>query len=100
MLLEMLLISHLNHKNTLDCCQKDHEIFEWNLDYGLLYCCTDDIAGFSDADWAGDHDDQKSISGFVFMIRGAVISWNSKKQICVALSTAGAEYIALTKAAQ
>ena len=60
------------------------------LDYGLLYCCTD-IAGFSDADWAGDHDDRKSTSGFVFMISGAVISWNSKKQMCVALSTAEAE---------
>ena len=70
------------------------------LDYGLLYRCTDDIAGFSDADWAGDHDDRKSTSGFVFMIRGAVISWNSKKQTCVALSTAEAEYIALAKAAQ
>ena len=70
------------------------------LDYGLLYHCTDDIAGFSDADWAGDHDDRKSTSGFVFMISGAVISWNSKKQTCVALSTAEAEYIALAKAAQ
>ena len=34
------------------------------------------------------------------MITGAAISWNSKKQICVALSTAEAEYIALAKAAQ
>ena len=70
------------------------------LDYGLMYHCTGDIAGYSDADWAGDHDDRKSTSGFVFMMSGAVISWNSKKQTCVALSTAEAEYIALAKAAQ
>ena len=70
------------------------------LDYGLLHHCTDDIAGFSDADWAGDHDDRKSTPGFVFMISGAAISWNSKKHTCVALSTAEAEYIALAKAAQ
>ena len=70
------------------------------LDHGLMYRCTGDIAGFSDADWAGDHDDRKSTSGFVFMMSGAVISWNSKKQTCVALSTAEAEYIALAKAAQ
>ena len=34
------------------------------------------------------------------MVSGAAISWNSKKQTCVALSTAEAEYIALAKVAQ
>ena len=34
------------------------------------------------------------------MMSGAAISWNSKKQTCVALSTAEAEYIASAKAAQ
>ena len=29
------------------------------LDFGLLYLANDNIAGFSDADWAGDHDDRK-----------------------------------------
>ena len=69
-------------------------------DFGLLYLANDNIAGFSDADWAGDHDYQKSTSGFAFMMSGAAISWNSKKQTCVALSTAEAEYIALAKATQ
>ena len=68
--------------------------------FGLLYLANDNIAGFSDRDWAGDHDDQKSNSGFVFMMSGATISWNSKRKTCVALSTAEAEYIALAKAAQ
>lgn len=70
------------------------------IDYGLLYENKSDIEGFSDADWAGDLDDRKSTSGYVFMMSGAAISWNSKKQSCVALSTAEAEYIALSKAAQ
>ena len=48
------------------------------LDYGLLYGYNDTIAGFSDADWAGDCNDRKSTSGFVFMLSGAAISWNSK----------------------
>ena len=69
-------------------------------DFGLLYLAIDNIAGFSDADWAGDHDDQKSTSGFVFMMSDAVISWNIKKQTCVALLTAETEYIALAKAGQ
>jgi len=36
----------------------------------------------------------------MFQISGAVISWRSKKQTCVALSTAEAEYMALASAAQ
>lgn len=56
--------------------------------------------GFSDADWAGNSDDRKSISGYVFQISGAAVSWKSKKQQCVALSTAEAEYMALSFAAQ
>ena len=70
------------------------------VNYGLVYEGDSTIEGFSDADWAGDLDDRKSTSGYVFMMSGAAISWNSKKQSCVALSTAEAEYIALSKASQ
>ena len=56
--------------------------------------------GFSDADWGGDLDDRKSTSGYVFQVGGTPISWRSKKQACVALSTAEAEYIALAGTAQ
>ena len=69
--------------------------------FGLLYqCCEDDLIGYSDADWAGNREDRRSTSGFVFMLSGAAISWASKKQPCVALSTAEAEYISLSNAAQ
>ena len=72
--------------------------------YGLLYTKKDDanrvIVGFSDADWAGNANDRKSTSGYLFMVSGAPVSWKSKKQTCVALSTAEAEYVALTAATQ
>ena len=55
--------------------------------------------GYSDADWAGDLDNQKSTSGYIFNLCGGAVSWRSKKQ-CVALSTAEAEYMALASAAQ
>ena len=56
--------------------------------------------GFSDADWAGDAEGRKSTSGYIFCIAGGPVSWRSKKQESVALSTAEAEYVALSSAAQ
>ena len=72
------------------------------INYGLMFTRseTTDCTGFSDADWAGDVDDRKSTSGYIFSVGGAPVSWKSRKQTCVALSTAEAEYISLTIAAQ
>ena len=46
----------------------------------------------------GDLNDRKSTSGYTFHTSGATVSWRSKKQTCVALSAAAAEYIALSAA--
>ena len=72
------------------------------MDLGLRYIkgCESECIGYSDADWAGDTNDRRSTSGYMFHIAGAAISWKSKKQSCVALSTAEAEYMALASAAQ
>jgi hypothetical protein len=51
---------------------------------------------FCDADWASDATDQKSVSSYVITMAGGAVSWSSKKQTSVALSTAEAEYIAAT----
>jgi hypothetical protein len=71
-------------------------------DYGLAFTpdASGDCVGYSDADWGGDLDDRKSTSGYLFLISGGAVSWRSKKQTCVALSTAEAEYVALASAAQ
>ena len=72
------------------------------LNSGLLYSRdgSKDCVGYSDADWGGEIDDRKSTSGYLFQIGGTAISWRSKKQTCVAVSTAEAEYMALASAAQ
>ena len=72
------------------------------MNYGLHYSKdgSADCVGFSDANWGGHLDDRKSTSGYLFQLSGAAISWRSKKQTCVALSTAEAEYMALASAAQ
>ena len=58
------------------------------------------LSAYSDADWAGDLNDHKSSSGYISMLSGGAVSWKSRKQTCVALSTAEAEYVALANAAQ
>jgi hypothetical protein len=59
-----------------------------------------EITAYSDADWAGDQNDRKSTTGFVITINGSVVSWLSKKQPTVALSTAEAEYMAISATIQ
>ena len=52
------------------------------------------LAGYSDADWVGSVDDRKSTSGGCFYLGNNLVSWMSKKQNFVSLSTAEVEYIA------
>ena len=58
------------------------------------------IVGFLDADLAGNANDHKTTSGYLFMVSGAPVSRKSKKQTCIALSIAEAKYVALTAATQ
>eukprot|EP00253_Pinus_taeda_P025045 PITA_25045 len=69
--------------------------------FGILYNVSEhsDLVGYTDSDWAGSVDDRKSTSGYVFNMGSGAISWASKKQSIVALSTAEAEYVAATAAA-
>ena len=56
--------------------------------------------GFTDADFAGDSSDRKSIGAYCFNITGTVFSWSSKKESTIATSTMEAEYIALYMGSQ
>ena len=66
-------------------------------DVGLYYTAQGQGRGYTDADW-GSADDRRSIRGYTFIMAGAAISWNSKRQATVALSSTEAEYMALTQA--
>jgi len=59
-----------------------------------------DVCAFSDADWANSKRDRKSITGWVAKINGDPVSWSSKKQRVVALSTCEAELYAEAAAIQ
>lgn len=66
----------------------------------LTYRRTDslEIEEYSDADFAGDVDDRKSTSGYVFTLAGGAVSWKSSKQTITASSTMFAEFVACYEA--
>ena len=70
------------------------------VDHGLKYEVNQKInlEGYVDSDWAGSSIDRKSTSGCCFSMGSGVISWFSRKQSCVALSTTEAEYVAACSA--
>ncbi|GJQ79275.1 hypothetical protein Trydic_g5518 [Trypoxylus dichotomus] len=59
-----------------------------------------ELVGFDDADWAGDQEDRKSTTGYLFKVYGGTICWSTKKQSTVAMSSTEAEYVALAEAAR
>jgi transposase InsO family protein len=69
------------------------------LDYALCFNGQNlQLQGYTDADCQGDLDERKSTSGYLFTLAGGAISWKSKKQDSVALSSMESEYIAASEA--
>ncbi|XP_059071614.1 uncharacterized mitochondrial protein AtMg00810-like [Cryptomeria japonica] len=82
--------SHLN------AITRIFKYIQGTLDFGLWYPKHGDftLIGYTDADWGGYIDDQHSTSGAAFFLGDRLVSWHSKKQDCVTLSTTESEYIA------
>jgi Reverse transcriptase (RNA-dependent DNA polymerase) len=72
------------------------------MDYGLTYSRDFDLspAAYVDADFGGCKDTRRSTSGYVVLMAGGPVSWSSKRQTTVALSTVEAEYVAMSRCAQ
>ena len=66
-------------------------------EFGMWYSkdTSDVLTGYFDTDWAGNADDRKTTSGGCFYVGNNLVSWMSKKQNSISLSTAEAEYIAV-----
>jgi len=52
-----------------------------------------ELLAYTDSDYAGDLEDRKSTSGFLFVLSSGAVSWSLKKQPVVTLSTTEAEFI-------
>ena len=57
------------------------------------------LIGYTDSDYAGDIEDRKSTSSYVFMLGSGAVAWSSKKQPIVTLSTTEAEFVAAASCA-
>ena len=58
------------------------------------------LRGYFDGGWASDRDERKSTTSYAFLLSAVAISWCSKKQSCIALSTMESKYVACSVAAQ
>ncbi|XP_072054428.1 uncharacterized protein [Arachis hypogaea] len=87
--------------NHLQAAKRILRYIKGTLNDGIYYENTNEVnlVGYTDSDWAGDIETRKSTSGFVFHLGFGAISWSSKKQPVVALSTAEVEYIAAASCA-
>ena len=71
------------------------------INFGLLYTSGGDgLCAYSDADFAGDASTRRSTNGFVSLIGGTAVSWTSRLQKSVALSTTEAEFVAASEGAK
>lgn len=64
--------------------------------FGILYKRGEshELIGFTDSDYVGSVEDGRNTSHYVFMLSGVVVTWSSRKQLIVTLSTTKAEFIA------
>eukprot|EP00253_Pinus_taeda_P026574 PITA_26574 len=74
------------------------DVMQGTTEYGLWYLKGNNliIQAFTDADWARSIDDRKSTSGGTFYLGGCLVSWLSKNQTSISLSTIEAKYIVAT----
>ena len=74
------------------------------ISHGLLFERSDskitNLTGFVDSDWASDSNDRRSYTGFLFLFGKAPVSWETRKQKTVALSSNEAEYMAMSDASR
>ena len=84
----------VSRKPHLDCVQHILRYLAAIVDYALFYGAGVplELYGYTNADWAGSISDRRSTSNFMFSFGSATMTWSSKKQPTVALSSIEAEY--------
>jgi hypothetical protein len=99
MMFSVSLISRFMSRPTelhLQAAKRILRYLQGTTNFGILYKRDgmDELRAFTDSDYAGDVEDRKSTSGYVFLMSSGAVSWLSKKQPIVTLSTTEAEFVA------
>ena len=89
-----LKITHSKHGNSEVKVMSETKQMSWSQSWW------DKIVSWTDSTWGGDLGTMRSTTGYVVMLAGAAISWNSRLQPTVALSSTEAEYMACTSVLQ
>jgi hypothetical protein len=73
-------------KQHFDAVRHVFRYLKHTADYDISYSAGEglDFHGYCDSNWAGDEDNRRLTSGFVFLMAGGAVSWKSKKQKTVA----------------
>ncbi|KAG5881703.1 hypothetical protein JTB14_006561 [Gonioctena quinquepunctata] len=89
-------------KSTWEAGKRILRYLNHTKEYGLQFKKGNmqELMALCDADWGGDQETRKSVSGFVCFHAGNPIAWHSRKQTCVAQSSMEAEYISAGIASQ
>ncbi|KAG5875125.1 hypothetical protein JTB14_022597 [Gonioctena quinquepunctata] len=89
-------------KSTWEAGKRILRYLNYTKEYGLQFKKGNmqELMALCDADWGGDQETRKSVSGFVCFHAGNPIAWHSRKQTCVAQSSMEAEYISAGIASQ
>lgn len=96
------LLSQFNtnyEKRHWDAAKRVLRYLKGTSDYGIYFSKNqEELKGFADADWGGCINDRRSYTGYCFKLSSGAISWESRKQRTVALSSTEAEYMGLSEA--
>jgi len=91
------VVSQFMHQpqiNHMEAVRRIVRYLKGTTSYGILFQPNKHlkIQAYTDADWAGDQQDRRSTSGYFTLVGGNLVTWRSKKQKVVALSSAEAEF--------
>ena len=86
------------YSNHMTAAKRVLRYIKGTSDYNLVYKSDTDcrLMEYYDSDYAGDLDDRKSTSGYIFIDSSKPIAWNCCKQKAIALSSCEAKYISST----
>ncbi|CAF4958368.1 unnamed protein product [Pieris macdunnoughi] len=79
-----------------NCYTKEH----WAYAKRFLASGNNQLEAFVDVDWASNVIDRRSYTGYFFRLLNCAISWETKKQVTVALSSTEAEYMGISECCQ